>query len=85
MASATVGDVPAWILDGRGGSRQNNFSTWGTPIIPVLKHRAGRTDITDTHVAGAWNEMTRIYSNELIPATHIGRLVDIGTWLVALP
>lgn len=87
MTSATVGDVPAWTLDGRGGSRQNNFATFGTPALPLLRWVGGQTRITAAQVAGAFNEAIRAWTVVEINSADISRdlNVNLGGWIRALP
>jgi hypothetical protein len=89
LTDVAVGDLPAWSLDGRGGSRQDNQSSFGIAVLPVLgwDHLGNQARVTDTQIAGAWNEAMRFFTVDRLGASDITRDVNVnlGTWLTALP
>jgi hypothetical protein len=89
LTDVAVGDLPPWSLDGRGGSRQDNQSSFGIAVLPVLgwNHLGNQARVTDTQIAGAWNEAMRFFTVDRLGASDITRDVNVnlGTWLTALP
>lgn len=84
--TATVNGIDPWGLDGRGGSRQNNPSTFTTISQPVLKWKAGRSDITAAYVAAQWNNTEKFFLGNLT-STGIMRTIntDLASLLMATP
>jgi hypothetical protein len=76
-----------WILDGTGGSRQNNTSSFGVLTVPFLGMTMGYSSrVTPTMVATAFAELTRFESTDTLNSSFINRDVNqLGGWLMCFP
>jgi hypothetical protein len=80
-------ELAPWALDGRGGSRQDNPSSFGVPLTIFLGLKQGYSArVTPTMVAASFAEMLRFEQNDTLQALFINRDVNqVATWIMCLP